>query len=69
MDKSTSYINITDNAEIHINEKSNNQTNKRSLQWVTTTISNAERNFVGTYQKINKKTPLDVPERVYIQVQ
>jgi hypothetical protein len=24
---------------------------------------------VGTYQKINKKTPLDVPERVYIQVQ
>lgn len=54
-DKSTSYINIADYVEIHITEKSNEQTTKETLKWVHIAISNAKRNFVGTYHKIKKK--------------
>ncbi len=54
-DKSTSYVNIADYVELHISEKSNGQTTKETLQWVHITISNAKRNFVGTYHKIKKK--------------
>ena len=48
-DKSTSYANIADYVEIHINEKSSEQTTKETLKWVHIAISNAKRNFVGTY--------------------
>lgn len=54
-DKSTSYVNIADYVELHISEKSNEQTTKETLKWVHITISNAKRNFVGTYHKIKKK--------------
>ena len=54
-DKSTSYINITDFVEIHVTEKSNKQTRKEALKWVHIAISNAKRNFAGTYHKIKKK--------------
>jgi len=54
-DKSTSYVNIADYVEIHISEKSNEQTTKETLKWVHIAISNAKRNFVGTYHKIKKK--------------
>jgi hypothetical protein len=54
-DKSTSYVNIADYVEIHINEKSSEQTTKETLKWVHIAISNAKRNFVGTYHKIKKK--------------
>lgn len=54
-DKSTSYVNIADYVELHISEKSNENTTKETLKWVHITISNAKRNFVGTYHKIKKK--------------
>ncbi len=54
-DKSTSYVNIADYVEIHVTEKSNEQTTKETLKWVHIAISNAKRNFVGTYHKIKKK--------------
>ena len=54
-DKSTSYVNIADYVEIHITEKSSKKTTKETLKWVHIAISNAKRNFVGTYYKIKKK--------------
>jgi hypothetical protein len=54
-DKSTSYVNIADYVELHISEKSSEETTKETLKWVHITISNAKRNFVGTYHKIKKK--------------
>ena len=54
-DKSTSYVNIADYVELHISEKSGETTTKETLKWVHITISNAKRNFVGTYHKIKKK--------------
>ena len=54
-DKSTSYVNIADYVELHITEKSNEQTTKETLKWVHITISNAKRNFVGNYHKIKRK--------------
>lgn len=54
-DKSTSYINIADYVEIHVTEKSNEQTTKETLKWVHIAISNAKRNFTGTYHKIKRK--------------
>jgi len=54
-DKSTSYVNIADYVEIHMTEKSNEQTTKETLKWVHIAISNAKRNFVGTYHKIKAK--------------
>ena len=44
-DKSTSYLNIEDYVEIHITEKSNEQTTKETLRWVHITIGNAKRDF------------------------
>jgi hypothetical protein len=54
-DKSTSYVNIADYVEIHLSEKSNEQTTKETLKWVHIAISNAKRNFVGNYHKIKRK--------------
>lgn len=48
-DKSTSYVNIADYVEIHLTEKSSEQTTKETLKWVHIAISNAKRNFVGNY--------------------
>lgn len=54
-DQSTSYVNIADYVEIHVSEKSNEQTTKETLKWVHIAISNAKRNFAGTYHKIKAK--------------
>jgi hypothetical protein len=54
-DDSTSYVNIADYVELHISEKSSEQTTKETLKWVHIAISNAKRNFVGTYHKIKAK--------------
>jgi len=54
-DKSTSYVDIADYVELHITEKSNEQTTKETLKWVHIAISNAKKNFVGIYHKIKKK--------------
>lgn len=54
-DKSTSYVNIADYVDIHISEKSDERTTKETLKWVHIAISNAKRNFAGTYHKIKAK--------------
>lgn len=54
-DKSTSYIDIADLVELHITEKSSEQTTRETLKWVHITISNAKRNFLGNYHKIKGK--------------
>lgn len=54
-DRSTSYVDIADYVELHITEKSNEQTTKETQKWVHIAISNAIRNFVGNYHKIKKK--------------
>ena len=54
-DKSTSYVDISDFIELHITEKSDNQTTKETLRWVHITISNAKRSFLGNYHKIKGK--------------
>lgn len=54
-DKSTSYVNIADYVDLHISEISNEKTTKETLKWVHIAISNAKRNFAGTYHKIKKK--------------
>jgi len=52
-DKSTSYVNISDYIDAHINEKSSNQTNQTMLKWVHIAISNAKRTLLGIYHKIS----------------
>jgi len=54
-DKSTSYVDITNFVDIHIMEKSTKDTTKKTLPWVHIAISNAKRNFLGIYHKINSK--------------
>jgi len=54
-DKNTSYVKVANYLEITMSEKSNGQTNKETLKWVHIAISNAKRNFEGTYHKIKKK--------------
>ena len=54
-DKSTSYVDIADFVELHVSEKSNQQTTKETLKWVHIIISNAKRNLLGNYHKIKGK--------------
>jgi hypothetical protein len=54
-DKSTSYVNIADYVELHIQEKSSPETTLGTLKWVHIAISNAKRNFLGVYHKIKGK--------------
>jgi transposase-like protein len=54
-DKCTSYVDIVDFVELHITEKSTEQTTKETLRWVHITISNAKRNLLGNYHKIKRK--------------
>jgi hypothetical protein len=53
-DKSTSYINIEDYVEMHITEKSNEQTTKETLRWVHIAIGNA-RTDLQKFHKIKRK--------------
>ncbi len=55
-DKSTSYFNIEDYVEAHITTKSNKKTTVEVLKWVHIAISNAKRNFLGIYHRINGNT-------------
>jgi len=52
-DKSTSYFNMTDLIDTHISEKSTKDTTKKLLKWVHIAISNAKRNLLGVYHRIN----------------
>lgn len=63
-DQSTSYVDIADYVELHISEKSSDETTKETLKWVHIAISNAKRNFVGTYHK-KKYLQLYLNEFIY----
>lgn len=52
-DKSTSYFHIENYVESRVTEKSNKQTTADMLKWFHIAISNAKRNFLGVYHKIN----------------
>ena len=52
-DQSTSYQDIQKFVELHIAEKSSIETTTKTLKWVHIAISNAKRNFLGVYHKIN----------------
>ena len=52
-DKSTSYVNISNIVDIHQTVKSSKETTRTSLKWTHVAISNAKRNFLGVYHKIN----------------
>lgn len=54
-DQSTAYINIADYVEVHLTEKSNEQTTKVTLKWVHITISNAKQTLLGNYHKTKGK--------------
>lgn len=54
-DKSTSYVNIADYVEMHVVEKSSKEVTKTSLRWVHIAISNAKRNLLGNYHKVQLK--------------
>lgn len=41
--------------EIHISEKSTNETTKDTLRWVHICISKTKRNLLGNHQKIKRK--------------
>lgn len=54
-DKSTSYVDISDYVEMHVTEKSSEESTKETLKWVHIFISNAKRNLLGNYHKIKGK--------------
>jgi hypothetical protein len=54
-DKSTSYVDISKYVEIHVIQKSTKETTVKTLPWVHIAISNAKRNLLGIYHKINGK--------------
>ena len=54
-DKSTSYVDIANFVELHLEEKSDKNTTVTSLKWVHIAISNAKRNLLGNYHKIKGK--------------
>lgn len=54
-DKSKSYVDISDFVEAHYTEESTKETTNTTLKWVHIAISNAKRNFLGVYHKIEGK--------------
>ncbi|KPM31508.1 Transposase ISSod11 [Croceitalea dokdonensis DOKDO 023] len=54
-DKSTSYVDIADYVEMHVMEKSSEESTKETLKWVHIFIRNAKRNLLGNYHKIKGK--------------
>ena len=54
-DKRTFYVDTADYVNIHVSEKSDEQTNKEILNWVHIAIRIAKRNLVDTYRIIMNK--------------
>ena len=54
-DKSTSYVDIEDFVETHLQEKSTPETTNTTLKWVHIAISNAKRTLLGIHHKIKGK--------------
>lgn len=48
-------MDIADLAELHKTEKLDKETTTETLRWVHIFISNAKRNFLGSYHKIKGK--------------
>lgn len=51
-DKSTSYIDIAEYVDVHVNEKSSKETTEKTLTWVHIATSNVKHTLLGIYQKI-----------------
>jgi transposase-like protein len=64
-DKSKSDLNIEDYVEIHITEKSNEQTTKETLSWVHITIGNAKRDLQKFHTIKRKYLQLYLNEFIY----
>ena len=54
-DKSSSYVNIGDYVEVHIQERSDAETTKTILQWVHIAIANAKRWLLGIHHMVKGK--------------
>ncbi len=54
-DKSTKYVDIADQVEDHLTEKSDETTTRENLKWLYIAISNSKRTFLGIYHKIEGK--------------
>ncbi len=64
-DKSTSYINIADYVDIHMTEKSSEETTKETLKWVHIAIGNAKRDFQKFHKIKGKYLQLYLNEFIY----
>jgi transposase-like protein len=64
-DKSTSYLNIADYVDMHITEKSSEQTTKETLKWVHIAIENAKRDLQKFYKTKKKYLQLYLNEFIY----
>ena len=53
-DQANHYQDIHKFVEMHVIEKSTKETTKKTLTWSHIAISNAKRNFLGVYHKINE---------------
>jgi hypothetical protein len=53
-DKSNSYLNMSDDVEVHTTEKSTAEASNTTLKWVHIAIANAKRTLLGiSYHRIN----------------
>lgn len=64
-DKSTSYINIADYVDIHVTEKSSEETTKETLKWVHIAIGNAKRDLQKFHKSKGKYLQLYLNEFIY----
>lgn len=64
-DKSTSYINIADYVDIHMTEKSSEETTKETLKWVHIAIGNAKRDLQKFHKIKGKYLQLYLNEFIY----
>ena len=53
--KSSSYVNISDYVEVHVQEKSNAETTKTTLQLVHIAIANTKRWILGIHHMVKGK--------------
>ena len=54
-DKSKSYVDISQYIDVHVSQKSSNETTINTLPWVHIAISNAKRTLLGIYHRIKGK--------------
>lgn len=54
-DKSTSYVNLSDYVEVHVQQRSDKETTVELLKWVHIAISNAKRWLLGIHHMVKGK--------------